>query len=299
MGAVSVGRALDKTKSVPGRIYLPDPENEPTLVRGTGTNFERDCQVGGLIVLPSVNNVAANAEILEILGPEELRLKKPFEGEVALQQLTGKKATGEDDEENTPEDKQATSEETQAAIEKGRSADGVTFKAAPKVDQTKVYDDVFGKLGHGGCVGIFPEGGSHDRTELLPLKAGVAIMALGAVARSPDCGVKIVPCGMNYFHAHKFRSRAVIEFGQPVDVPPELVEEFTNGSRRNAIGSMLEIVYDSLVGVTVTSPDYDTLMVCLRYPNNRPKLTRGSSFKQYGDCIIPKARSYPCPWWWS
>lgn len=94
--------------------------------------------------------------------------------------------------------------------------------------------------------------------------AGVAIMALGAVAANPECNLKIVPCGMNYFHAHKFRSRAVIEFGTPIDVPADLVEEFKHGSRREAIGKMLEIIYNSLVSVTVTSPDYDTLMVSLR-----------------------------------
>lgn len=89
-------------------------------------------------------------------------------------------------------------------------------------------------------------------------------MALGAVAADPDCGLKIVPCGMNYFHAHKFRSRAVIEFGTPVEIPPELVEEYRNGSRRDAVGRMLELVYNALVAVTVTSPDYDTLMVSVR-----------------------------------
>jgi hypothetical protein len=31
--------------------------------------------------------------------------------------------------------------------------------------------------------------------------AGVALMALGTLAENPDCGLKIVPCGMNYFHA--------------------------------------------------------------------------------------------------
>lgn len=86
-------------------------------------------------------------------------------------------------------------------------------------------------------------------------------MALGAVAAHPDCGLKIVPCGMNYFHAHKFRSRAVVEFGTPLEVPMELVEEYKNGSRRDAVSQMLELVYNSLVAVTVTSPDYDTLMV--------------------------------------
>jgi glycerol-3-phosphate O-acyltransferase/dihydroxyacetone phosphate acyltransferase len=52
--------------------------------------------------------------------------------------------------------------------------EGVTFKVAPKVDQTEVYDAVFDTLSQGGCIGIFPEGGSHDRPELLPLKGTVA-----------------------------------------------------------------------------------------------------------------------------
>lgn len=86
-------------------------------------------------------------------------------------------------------------------------------------------------------------------------------MALGALANNPDCDVKIVPCGMNYFHAHKFRSRAVIEFGTPVEVPSELVELYKNGQRREAVGTLLDTIYQSLVAVTVTSPDYETLMV--------------------------------------
>ena len=86
-------------------------------------------------------------------------------------------------------------------------------------------------------------------------------MALGTLADNPDCGLKIVPCGMNYFHAHKFRSRAVIEFGNPIEVPKELVDQFREGERRESVGALLDIIYQSLVAVTVTSPDYETLMV--------------------------------------
>ena len=86
-------------------------------------------------------------------------------------------------------------------------------------------------------------------------------MALGTLADNPDCGLKIVPCGMNYFHAHKFRSRAVIEFGTPFEVPKELVEQFKKGERRESVGKLLDIIYQALVAVTVTSPDYETLMV--------------------------------------
>lgn len=44
------------------------------------------------------------------------------------------------------------------------------FKIAPHVDQTAVYDEVYNYLNRNECVTIFPEGGSHDRSEMLPLK---------------------------------------------------------------------------------------------------------------------------------
>lgn len=90
-------------------------------------------------------------------------------------------------------------------------------------------------------------------------------MALGSLAANPDSGLKIVPCGMNYFHAHKFRSRAVVEFGPPLEVPKGLVEMYRSGERREAIRQLLTMIYQALVAVTVTSPDYDTLMVCILF----------------------------------
>jgi len=248
--AVSVGRALDLVKQGAGTVYAPDPINDPLLIRGVGTKFEEQAQVGGLLVLPTFQGVTANTEIVEIVSNEELRLKKPLKGFGATKQLTGR--------DDVEEDGSLKNQDVKGARE---GFEGTKYKLAPKVDQSQVYEQVFERLSAGGAVGIFPEGGSHDRTELLPLKAGVAIMALGALAADPDCGLKIVPCGMNYFHAHKFRSRAVIEFGNPIEVPKELVEMYKNGERREAIGQLLETVYQSLVAVTVTSPDYDTLML--------------------------------------
>ncbi|KAL8779679.1 MAG: hypothetical protein Q9213_006826 [Squamulea squamosa] len=249
LGPVSVGRALDSTKPGAGKIYLPDPKGDPLLIRGNGTNFEKQAEVGGLLVLPTVNGLAANAEIAEIHGPEEIQLKKEFKGDVALGQLTGQT----NEENGEPKD---------GIIRRMREGyEGSSYKTAPKVDQTEVYNAVFERLSAGGCIGIFPEGGSHDRTELLPLKAGVAIMALGSLAADPESDLKIIPCGMNYFHAHKFRSRAVVEFGSPIEVPRELVDLYKSGDRREATRQLLETIYQALVAVTVTSPDYDTLML--------------------------------------
>ncbi|EXJ82212.1 acetyltransferase [Capronia epimyces CBS 606.96] len=249
-GAISVGRALDKVKPAKGKIYLPDPENDPTLIRGIDTDFKNaDFEVGGLIVLPKNRGQTPSTDIAEILSPTEIRLKKPFKSPEALECLT---STGPSD----PGTAAAGTSEQKHSEQRGCS-----FKVAPYVDQTKVYNAVFEELEAGGCIGIFPEGGSHDRPDLLPLKAGVAIMALGAEANYPGCGVKIIPIGMNYFHAHKFRSRAVIEFGHPIEVHPDQVEAYKAGDRRNAVGSLLETVYQGLVAVTQSCPDYDTLML--------------------------------------
>ena len=151
IGSIPVGRALDSTKPGKGKIYLPSPAKDPLVVRGVGTDFERQAQKGGLLVLPTVNGNAANAEILEIRGPEEILLKREIKGDDGLKQLTGLS-------------------NVDAAVEPAPGFEGTEYKTAPKIDQTKVYDSVFHRIQHGGCVCIFPEGGSHDRTELLPLK---------------------------------------------------------------------------------------------------------------------------------
>ena len=248
MGALSVGRAMDEVKPAKGKIFLPDQDNDPTLIRGVGTDFTNgDFMPGGLIVLPKVRDQTPSTDIAEILGPTELRLRKPFKTPEAIHLLT-QEGSGS----NTPGD------QSRSGVVQSK---GTKFKVAPHVDQSKVYDTVFKDLIAGGCIGMFPEGGSHDRPDLLPLKAGVAIMALGALAADPDCGLKIIPCGMNYFHAHKFRSRAVIEFGHPIEVHPDQIEAYKAGDRRNAVGSLLETIYQGLVAVTQLSPDYDTLML--------------------------------------
>ena len=90
-------------------------------------------------------------------------------------------------------------------------------------------------------------------------------MALGAMSNNPTLEVTIVPVGLSYFHPHRFRSRAVIEFGTPMTIPSELVELFRTGGekKREACGKLMDMIYDGLKTVTLRTPDYDTLMVSL------------------------------------
>lgn len=152
-GAIPVGRALDLAKPAKGTIYLPKPSEDPLLLKGIGTDFEKQASKAGLIILPTINGNTATADIAEIIGPEEIRLKKEFQGDDAIKQLTGLNEITEG-----------------SPLHLAEGYQGIRFKTAPKVDQSKAFDAVFNSLDHGQCVCIFPEGGSHDRTELLPLK---------------------------------------------------------------------------------------------------------------------------------
>lgn len=137
-------------------------------------------------------------------------------------------------------------------------------------------------------------GGSHDRTDLLPLKAGVSIMALGAMANDPNIKVKIVPVGLSYFHAHRFRSRAVVEFGSALDVPPEYIEMFKQGGsqKREAVSKFLDLVYDALKTVTIRAPDYDTLMVSFE---GHPRFGKIEFLSVNSSCSPPLQDSWPTP----
>ncbi|CAN6628668.1 glycerol-3-phosphate O-acyltransferase 1 [Trichomonascus vanleenenianus] len=223
--AIGVVRAQDNLRKASGEIFI-DFEANPLVVKGKGTQFTKECMVRGLIGLPQS---MGNVEISEIVSDTELVLRKEFKGAKAI-----------------------------AVLKRGTA-----YKVAEHVDQSLMYHRVFEHLHNGGCLGIFPEGGSHDRPDLLPLKAGVAIMALGALAEKPDTPLKIVPCGMNYFHAHKFRSRAVIEFGTPLEINPVLIAKYQAGGdqKREAVKEVLDMIADGLRSVTVRAPDYETLMV--------------------------------------
>ena len=77
-GAIPVARTQDLMKPGRGTIYLPDPVNDPCLLRGIGTDFENQLSKSCQLQLPMVGTEAAEAEVIEVLGPEELRLKREF-----------------------------------------------------------------------------------------------------------------------------------------------------------------------------------------------------------------------------
>jgi 1-acyl-sn-glycerol-3-phosphate acyltransferase len=82
-------------------------------------------------------------------------------------------------------------------------------------------------LASGGTIGICPEGVSHDEPRLRPIKTGAARIALAAVSTGEVRELKIVPAGLYYTSKTKFRSSALLHFGEPITVTPVSLE--TNG----------------------------------------------------------------------
>src|ERR1051326_8650358 len=79
-------------------------------------------------------------------------------------------------------------------------------------------------LAAGGTIGICPEGVSHNDPGLKPIKTGAARISLAAVSTGEVKNLKIVPAGLYYTSKTRFRSDALLYFGNPIDVEPVTLE---------------------------------------------------------------------------
>ncbi|KAI8336207.1 hypothetical protein BC941DRAFT_428598 [Chlamydoabsidia padenii] len=210
-----------------GTGTLESAQEGDQIIKGKNTQFTQQVQPRDLLAISK----SVLLPVLEVISDTEIKLKSPLNKE--------------------------------AAAILNQKSDGVSFKVTPHIDQAQLFENVHKQLAVGDSILIFPEGGSHDRSELLPLKAGFAIMALGAMAEKENLNVKIVPIGLNYFHPHRFRSRAVVSYGLPIEISQDLVDKYKQGgdAKRDAIATLLNEGYDGLKSVTTNAPDYDTLMV--------------------------------------
>jgi 1-acyl-sn-glycerol-3-phosphate acyltransferase len=80
-------------------------------------------------------------------------------------------------------------------------------------------------LASGGALALFPEGTSHSDPALKPLKTGAARIVLEAERKFPGTGTRIVPVGLLFDGKQTFRSRALVQVGEPIDPAPEIAME--------------------------------------------------------------------------
>ena len=180
MESIPVERADDVAFQGTGKIWIS--RDDLVSVVGRGTRFMEQVKPGDSLKLASRNRPL---NVMCVDSDERLTLKHP-----------------------------AISPDTEGVI--GDSGDNVyeSFLVVPRVDQSAMFEAAHRALSAGKAVGIFPEGGSHDRPSLLPFKAGVAIMALGTLEKHPEMPLRLVPVGLNYFSGHRFRALARIACGE-------------------------------------------------------------------------------------
>ncbi len=138
--------------------------------------------------------------------------------------------------------------------------------AGAKLESNLVtFDNCFELLRRGRCIAIFPEGISHDETQLQKMKTGAARIALGAVSdkTEPSASLKIVPVGLYYTSKTSFRSEALIRYGEIFDVEP--VELDANGEPpRDAVAELTAKIERHLRDVTLNLETETELDAVLR-----------------------------------
>jgi glycerol-3-phosphate O-acyltransferase / dihydroxyacetone phosphate acyltransferase len=84
-------------------------------------------------------------------------------------------------------------------------------------------------LERGEAVAIFPEGITHDDPQLKTVKTGVARMALELEERhSGKLGLQVIPVGLTFAAKERYRSEALVHFGEPIRVADFLAGYATN-----------------------------------------------------------------------
>ncbi len=128
-----------------------------------------------------------------------------------------------------------------------------------EVNNDEAFATLYDVIESGNCMGIFPEGISHVESQLSKLKTGAARVALAVAARG-KVRIKIVPCGLNYIHRHRFRSQVLIEFGDPIVIDDEWIQSYKQ-NERESVRKLTDHLTAALTSVTLNAPDWRTLRI--------------------------------------
>jgi len=104
----------------------------------------------------------------------------------------------------------------------------------------------------GGMVAVFPEGISHDEPALQPLRTGAARIALEAAGEGAE-ELVAVAVGLVYDAKARFRSRALVRVGAPVDV-----SRWVADYRREERATVRALTEDLAAQIAGVSPSFSS-----------------------------------------
>lgn len=139
-------------------------------------------------------------------------------------------------------------------------------------------------LAKGGTLALFPEGTSHSDPALKPLKTGAARIVLEAERKFPGLGTRIVPVGLLFDGKGTFRSRVLVQVGEPLDPAPEIAMADTD--EKAAARALTARIDDALQLVTLNYDTWEDARLIARaadlYRHRTPEMpTRGTLAEGY------------------
>jgi 1-acyl-sn-glycerol-3-phosphate acyltransferase len=108
-------------------------------------------------------------------------------------------------------------------------------------------------LAERGAIALFPEGKSHSQPGLQPLRTGAARIVLEAERKHPGLGVRIVPVGLLFDAKETFRSRVLVQVGEPIDPAPEIAMQ-----ERDPVAAVRALTARIDLGLQEVTLNYET-----------------------------------------
>src|SRR5437667_12013140 len=136
------------------------------------------------------------------------------------------------------------------------------LKDDPRAMRTVVdtFEACFKVLELQGAVGIFPEGITYDDAQLKTVKTGAARMALELEHRhGGKLGLQIVPVGLTYSAKERYRSEALVHFGEPIRIA-HFVESY-EARRKECIHELNSEIERRLQSIIVHLPKLEQARV--------------------------------------
>lgn len=142
-------------------------------------------------------------------------------------------------------------------------AGGVVFVRRPQDNAGPVSNDQAFAACHAALkkrdtIAIFPEGTTHDRPHIDPIKTGAARIALGARAAGAT-NIAILPVGLTFPDKVALRTSALVQLGEPIDL--DVVCPGDVGVDDEKAVRALTAVIDA--GVRAVSPDFPDIETAL------------------------------------
>lgn len=126
------------------------------------------------------------------------------------------------------------------------------------VGNEDAFAECHAALAKGDVVAIFPEGTTHDRPRIDPLKTGAARIALGARAAGAQ-GLTIVPVGLTFPDKVALRSSALVQFGVPIELDVASPAE-AGPDDPDAVRQLTAVIDRGLRAVSPDFPDVETAL---------------------------------------